>query len=485
MSELVTIFGSCRQTGIKNYTEVTNILEHLNYPHYTKEILQQIRYLKYKNIPNDLTKYCFRDGLLSQCTREISNDKYEYLKNQFDNTTFFLIEIASMICYKWSNLYMHHIAEEDQYQFYDRHNIKKEDLTHEEIEKDIVQIRNELYPKPFMIISHFATYTKGKRYELIKLLENICTKYNIPFFNQTDIIEKYGIDVILKEPVLAHYNQETLHKVGEFLANKIRDVKNDLNNKKTLYQVYYTSKERVKKNTFHGFGDYIRGCICLYQLYGRKIDLKINFSNHSLSKLFVCDNHISIDESENTKYIFGTGENFLDYIHIFTNNGLIDYNISKDCKEFIVKHCITPTIYFDRKIVEFKNRLNIESYKYSIIHIRLSDNEVFNDNRYNNIVAIIQYIKNVLEPNDKLVLIASSHIYLDKINFPFLVKTNLSRGHVGLDTTSEKECEDTMLEFMAMKTCNKIYQLSVYDWGSGFSDTINKLFDIKVDKYRI
>jgi len=27
--------------------------------------------------------------------------------------------------------------------------------------------------------------------------------------------------------------------------------------------------------------------------------------------------------------------------------------------------------------------------------------------------------------------------------------------------------------------------LSVYDWGSGFSDTVNKIYNVAVEKYRI
>ena len=120
--EYITIFGSCRQTPIKDYLQVSNILDELNYPHYTKEILQQIRYLKYKNIPNNQTKYCFRTSLLNRCQTEISNDGYNKLKNEFDRSSFFLVEIASRISYKYNNVYLHHIAEDSQYGFFDRLN---------------------------------------------------------------------------------------------------------------------------------------------------------------------------------------------------------------------------------------------------------------------------------------------------------------------------------------------------------------------------
>jgi len=481
----ITILGSCRQTPIKEYFNTSSILDNLNYPHYSKEILQQIKYLKYKNISNSDTKYCFRNGLLTNCMSEITDEKYKKLNEEFNNTTIFLVEIASRITYRWKNLYLHHIAEEDKYCFAFKNEILKKDSTDEEIEDDIVQIRNELYPKKFIIISHFATYESGKRYELIKLLKNICHKYNILFIDQSDIIKMYDNSILLNEPILAHYTHDGLNKVGKYLYDKINEIKQEeLNLKKTLYQVYYTSAERVKKYTFHGFGDYIRGTIHLYQLYGNTINLKINFSNHHLSNLFVCDNHLSINECEKTKYIFGTGENFLEYDYVFTNNLLISQDITKECKEFIIKNCLTPRICFEKKINDVKKLIKIEDYNYSVIHIRLNDNEVYNENIFDRIMNIILGIKKN-NPDELFLLIASNNIYLDKINLPFIKKTNLERGHVGLDTTSASECEDTMIEFMLMKTCKQIFQLSVYGWGSGFSDTINKIYDVPVYKINI
>jgi hypothetical protein len=484
--DYITIFGSCRQEPINKYFNVSDILSELNYPHYTKEVLQEIRYLKYKNISNENTKFCFRSGLLNKCNREINDFEYDKLKKQFHDTTFYLIEIASRISYKWNNLYMHHICEEDKYCFPFKSDIIKQELIDEEIEDDIIQIRNELYPKPFIVISHFATYESGKRYELIKLLENICQKYNIPFINQSNIIKHFGNEIIVQEPVLAHYTQEGLEYVSKILFDKINEVKKEKElQKKTLYQVYYTSEERVKKHTFHGFGDYIRGVIHLYQLYNNQdINLKINFSNHNIANLFVCDNYLSINECETTKYIFGTGENFLNYDFIFTNNTLISQNITQDCKDFIIKNCLTPRISFEKKIINIKNSLEIKNYNYFVIHIRLNDDECYNENRYNNIMNIILSI-NELNPKETFLLIVSNNIYLDKINLQNIKKTNLNRGHIGLHTTSLTECEDTMIEFMLMTTCKQVFQLSVYSWGSGFSDTINKIYNIPVKKFSI
>ena len=42
-----------------------------------------------------------------------------------------------------------------------------------------------------------------------------------------------------------------------------------------------------------------------------------------------------------------------------------------------------------------------------------------------------------------------------------------------------------MLEFMLMVSSSDIIQLSVYKWGSGFSDIINALYDKPLIKYKI
>lgn len=224
MSEYITLLGSCRQWPIRSYYNTTDIQDQITFPHYSKEILQVIQYLKYKNLTNEETKYCFRSNLLSYCNREIDDNLYNRLKEQFDNTTFFLIEVASRTVYKWKNLFLHHIATDSQYKFPFINEIEIYDITDEEIEKDLIQIKEELYPKKMLVISHFSTYTSGKRYDLILSLERICKKLNIPFLNQSLLIEKYGIDTIVKEELMAHFTDYGNKCAGELLYEKIKEV---------------------------------------------------------------------------------------------------------------------------------------------------------------------------------------------------------------------------------------------------------------------
>lgn len=230
MNNLVTIFGSCRQFPIKQYYQTTDIQDLVTYSHYSKEILQLIRYLKYKNITNEDTRYCFGTNIMNNCSTEINDNLFNFLKTQFDNTTFFLIEIGTRVAYKWKHLYLHGDAIVPKYNFHAIDEIKTYDLTDEEIEDDLIQIKNELHPKPFLLISHFATYSHGKRYELINSLEKICNKLDIPFLNQSIIIEKYGKEnIIVDEPVLAHYTEYGKTRIGEILYSKIQEINNNNN----------------------------------------------------------------------------------------------------------------------------------------------------------------------------------------------------------------------------------------------------------------
>ena len=483
----ISIFGSCSQTVISSITPTSDIHKRINYTHYTSEILQQIRYLKYRNIPDEYTKYCFRAGLLSHCSTPIGDETYSILKSVFDNTTIFLVEIASRISYKWNGLYMHHIATEDSYGFYDRHAIEQRDLTDEEIEEDLIQIRNELYPKPFIVISHFATYPDRKNSdELTQLLQSICLKFNIPFLNQSDLIAKYGERILSPEPVLAHYTEEGRQIVGEWMMDKIREIV-DAPPVQQLYQVYYTSEERVKRYTFHGFGDYIRGVVHLYQtVQGKPVELNVNFSNHHLQSVFVCRNHLSIDECENAKYIFANNpyDDVLQHKHVFTNRFHSYPAYDAECKEFIIRNCLTPRIGFTKKLSNIKQQLSIVDGEYSILHIRLYDNESFQQSRLDTIQTIIQNVQ-LQYPYEPFLLLSNSNVYFSHIHSPFLIKTQLARGHVGQNTHTANECIDTMAEFMLMTTSKRIVQLSVYDWGSGFSETAHNIYDVPITRYQI
>jgi hypothetical protein len=199
-----------------------------------------------------------------------------------------------------------------------------------------------------------------------------------------------------------------------------------------------------------------------------------------LKNCFLCDNTLSIEECEKARYIFGDDADIFTSQHIFTNCSPIT-EIDDECKEFIKTNCLTPTPAFLTKVRDQKRILDITNY--SVIHIRIDDNELFTQARQDAIQNIIHQIVN---ENETYVLIASNDMYTkNESKLPNVIIPDLERGHVGLHTISQKQCEDTMLEFMFMTTCNKIYQLSSYGWGSGFSDIVGNLYNIDITHIKL
>jgi hypothetical protein len=254
-----------------------------------------------------------------------------------------------------------------------------------------------------------------------------------------------------------------------------------------IYQIYYTSDERVKNFTYHGFGDFIRGCVFLYYYCKENnINLHINFSKHHLNTVFCCRNDLSQEEIDKTKLIIG--DNIIQDKYIFTNNwpstsyfinGHRSYYITDDCRKFIIHNCLTPRFEFRHKFSEFKQSLNIMD-DYDVIHVRLEDNETYNEDRKNRLVEII----NKIPKTRPLVYVSSSKIYNDHIPYN-IIKTNLNGGHLGLPTTTQEQTINTMLEFTLLTSCINIYQLSVYSWGSGFSDIVSIIYNKDVIRMTI
>jgi hypothetical protein len=207
---LVTILGSCRQDSIYNIHEVTSIKNDISFPHYSKEILEVIRFCKYGSLTSEETTRVLRSAILSN-TPIYHNSK---IINEFNNTDVFVIEIASIKKYIYNNKHTHHILYDNN-----MYNCKDQTIvieqTEDEIEEDIIEMKKELN-KPIIIVSHLITRQSGIRYNLSVCLEKICNKHNILFINPVNELKKRNIDIsnIFQEgeSLLSHYNQ-TGHKL--------------------------------------------------------------------------------------------------------------------------------------------------------------------------------------------------------------------------------------------------------------------------------
>lgn len=220
----ITVLGSCRQYSIRKDYPITSIQDNLSFPHYTKEILEVIKYCKFNHLTPEQTKYTFRTPILNK-----SQDSFQKIyQKEFEETDLFVIEIASKLCYEYNGIYVHHIASESEYNTIIKNDIKIRKQEDEEIEKDLLEIK-DLLGKPILIISHLVTYDKGDRYNLSELLENLCKKYNIPFINPIKEFKKRNIsldNIFHEEKVLAHYNQKGDEEIRKIYKENIDKILN-------------------------------------------------------------------------------------------------------------------------------------------------------------------------------------------------------------------------------------------------------------------
>ena len=211
----ITILGSCRQDSLASNFIVSCIRDRLTYPHYTKEIIQAIRYCKGELSDGSLPLFAFREGLLHN-KKPIKN----LLTQEYFDSSLFAIEIASLKQYYFHGSWLHHLAAEPGYGFYGIEDIIKTTQQINEVESDILTIKGLLAPKPFFIISHIYTRKVGQRYELAKLLRQICSSHSIPFFDPVAWFNLVGgIDLFLvDEQVIGHYTSEGHRMCGYFYS---------------------------------------------------------------------------------------------------------------------------------------------------------------------------------------------------------------------------------------------------------------------------
>jgi hypothetical protein len=413
--------------------------------------------------------------------------------NDFNTTDFFVIEIASKNSYKYKENYVHHILIEPKYGFNDIQNIVKTKQSDIEIEEDLMRIRELFYPKPFLVVCNIYTFTEGDRYDLIMLLKTLTKKMDINFLDPSDILSQHDPNQIydLSENGLHHFTSighdlisQEYKKLITYYYDKY------ISEKDKLYtQIYYVDQERINLHTFHGLGDFIRGCMFLFEFCKTNgYIFKIDFSHHKLSNILYSKSYKTIEDSQNTAYAFYELTNIYKYKNVFTNMAPKG-DITNEMKTFLIENILLPRIEFKNQLDILKQNLGIEDYTYEIVHIRTGDKFLVSKEEniiYNN--YLIKLIMKTLSDNNininNIIFITDNKFIITPLKELNLKIGTDNKGHTGY-IVSSKEIYDTMLEFFLMSTSKHIYQFSVYDWGSGFSQTINLLFNVPLTKYRI
>jgi hypothetical protein len=472
---LITIFGSCRQDSIYQLYPVTSIKNDLSYTHYTKEIIQAMGYCK--SLARDFDENVFfRSSLLKNSLIGKNFAK------EFNKTDLFIVEIASRIAYKYKGKFIHHEAYDNpEYRPQLNSEVDVYDLSDEEIEQDLLRIKELTYPKKLIIVTHIVTTKKGKRYDLARLIKSICLKLKIQVIEPYELINQYSKNLLFEKNDKQRHYTDFGHDIIKNEYQKA--IKFELQDNQTkLIQVYSNSKRKLKLHSHQGFGDFLMGAISVNQV-AKKLNFqpKVSFNNHPISNYFYNNEYVSAADLVKTRYIFNSPE-LIDFInggYVFTNKK--PNKVNNDDKNFIISNCLLPRIHFENYLKLTTKNLKLGN-NYTVIHIRGPDEDVINQGF---IKTIDKLISDHVKPNLKYLLLSNSKKILDEICRSDLIKTSLPRCHSGLSDLDNIELRDTLLEFMLMSKSEEIIQLSVYQWGSNFSNIVAELYDIPIRKYKI
>lgn len=217
---IITILGSCRQDSLYKKYNITSIKNNLSYPHYTKEVLQVIKYCLFDNLAPEQTMI-FRTPILNNLP--IKNNPF---LNKIEESNVIFIEVSSKKFYKYKELYTHHILYDDNKYNKNKNQIETGTLTDKEIIDDLHEIITLLRGKKILFVGHLVTKKEGERYNLFTLIKDFCLKNKILFIDpMKELLEKeLPIDKIIEDPNthFAHYTQkghEEILKIYEKYIN--------------------------------------------------------------------------------------------------------------------------------------------------------------------------------------------------------------------------------------------------------------------------
>jgi len=276
---LVTIFGSCRQDAIYKIPNVTvtGIRENVSYPHYTKEMLEVIKFCKEGHISPEETVTTFRTPII--CNKPLYFN--DVLKKNFNNTSVFILEIASRKTYEFNGKFVHHVLfDEAPFNQNYKDKITVSTQSDEEIEADIIQIKKELN-RPIIIVGHLLTYNKGTRYELVALLEKLCLKHNILFINPENEITKLGYNVKdLLSSDSNHYNEKGHEVIQGIYTNFLVNANRRIN----YLRIYETEYNKFRFGSSNDGGYVIADGLSYDLLLSCGINDDVTFENCFIEK---------------------------------------------------------------------------------------------------------------------------------------------------------------------------------------------------------
>jgi len=240
-------------------------------------------------------------------------------------------------------------------------------------------------------------------------------------------------------------------------------------------------------NTQQGIGDYIRGCFCMLQILRQKnIPFDMDISTHAAQRWFKPTtryphrelhqiNHRDCNRPDRLQYIESKLEK-ANGIYTFFSNEFPINPITIEERIFI-RNKLLPSDDMKDYVQHTKNNWGIKC-PYNILHLRCGDSCLVDGEppNYDIFIREIQQLK--MDPIPCVVLSDSVQMK-ERLRelYPHYIISMDNPVHT-CNCTDEEQIKDTMRDFFLFTTANKVYSLSIYGHGSGFSEWACQLYNV-------
>ena len=485
----ITIFGSCRQDSLYSHFKVTKIRDGLTYPHFSKEVLQAIKYCKNVEPDIKIQDWIFRNSAIG---KKILDRKQ--LAREFKRTDIFVVEIASLIEYKYQDLFLHHEIY-DSYESTIQKNIKfsppRADIevreqTLEELKTDLQEIVKLLGKNRLVFATHFSTRSSGKRTELIDALTAFCWVNDIQVFNPTEMLEFYTEDQLFeKETVLSHFTPFG-HKVAGYRLKELVERTYNLQFNKSKLLVQKFEKPTSSEDGFtSGYGDFLFGAAKVFEV-SKKLGLfpSVDFSETALNNFYKSKQTSSYENPVKKIFHEDADVEFYSQNNVFTNKRP-KLKFDLELRDFIFRNCLEKKRDYSQFINNELGKHCSKTSDFAVLHIRVSDK--FDTFPEQNIIDLVRSIAVEIENRDKyeLIVISNSNVIRECIDKVGIKVPRLFANHSSDPTVSAEDLKGTFFEFELMGRSKEIYSFSTYGWGSGFSTMASLIFNVPLTKIEV
>ncbi len=480
----VTIFGSCRQDSVYRYFKVTNIRNGLTYPHYSKEVIQAINYCKNREF--GVPPIAFRN---TQIFTKLASRRS--LKRSFEKTDIFIVEIASMLEYRYQGSFLHHEIYDNSmlhqnFPGFNLSNVERYEQSSFELKTDLETIVELLKGKEIIFACHFNTRETGRRAELESIILEFCQERQIVTFTPKELLDFYTEkEIFVNEKVLSHFT-EFGHRIAGYRFRELIEVLNLKKQSSNPPLVQKLEKPPSDLDGFtSGFGDFLNGSLKIYEVARRlnRIPL-VDLSDSVLESHLI--NRFTSKSFGDVRKIFHNHHDFAfsQSIQVFTNK-IPSEEINDESRDFIYRNCLSQRENQKQELNRLFKELGIKAHEYMSLHIRIDDKFDLNPEE-----SMLRELNTMISKLDfsssrKIILLSNSNSVRKYFSDIGIVSPAAHVRHSADPAATASSISNMLSEFYILGKSEHIYQLSTYEWGSGFSSLAAKLFNVPITKMKI